>query len=464
LNKDASDNAVEWLQSQAVAQRKILQKADEALLAFQQQNIIETRQSMRKTAEEAMLTYNQELAKAIAAREVALAKFTEKHPEVRTLSQVIESTRKRFEEEVQRVKEMDQAIDEAKIKLNSLQREVDACEINFKGIIHRMEEARLSADEKTTTVNLVEPAVVPVKPVKPRKLIIILLALVIAPFCGSVMSLWTHRMENRVWNPDEIASETGLRLLGAVTHSRCRDRRKLAMAGYLTKLEAVAESFAALRAVMESDKSWKTLLVTSSTAEEGKTISCCNLAVSFAESGARTLIIDLDMRRPRLRQVFGISVPSQNMLHTQVLADESVQDFASLPVKTNIPNLDLLATLPASVRPAGVLGSPRIRQFIEWAKGNYDKVLIDSPPMSVGSDSMFLGSVVDCVVLVCRFNRTKKSMLHFAVSRLQDCGAKILGLIVNDVRATSLGPYSTGYHYRAYGGERRRWKNPPIHA
>jgi capsular exopolysaccharide synthesis family protein len=458
LNKDASDGAVEWLQEQAVAQRKTLQQAEESALNFNKQNQIATLESLRKTSEEAMLTYNKELAGAIAAREAAFAKYTEKHPEVRALDQQIEAIRKQLDLETERTRNTDIQIAEASTRLKALQRDTETCEINYKGILHRMEEARLSADEKTATIKISEPAEIPQKPAHPNKLLVLLLAVVCGPVFGGLLSLFSNKLENRVWNPDETAQETGLLLLGSIPHVRRRDREKLAFASHTEKFDSIAESFAAVRAVVDSDKDIKSILVTSSSKEEGKTICSCNLAISWAHSGLKTLLVDLDMRRPRLRKMFKLLVSGKNVFHVQVLADEASQDFAALPVKSDIPNLDIIPTLPSSASPAEILGSLRIQKFLSWASENYDRIVLDSPPMNAASDSMQVGSAVNGVILVCRFNRSKKSMLQFAMRRLQDCGAKMIGLIVNDVRVSKLGYYDN-YRYHTY--ETSHYKSTP---
>lgn len=465
-NKAISEDAVKWLETQAQAQRVTLQQAEDALLAFQRENLIETKEAERKVGEESISSYNADLAKAVAERNAALARYTEKHPQVLALDAVIETAQKQLATEMERVRELERQTTALHSTLATLQRDRDACDVSYRGVLHRMEEARLSADENTATIKVVESASVPRIPVRPNTLLVLLAAGVVGLGFGVAMALLSDKLADRVWHIPEVTAGLGLKLLGSVPHARRMKRDKLALISQEDKFNAIAESYAGIRGVLDAGNYGKTFLVTSASAEEGKTVCCCNIAIASATSGIRTLLVDLDLRRPRMRQLFGVDLTGRNMIQAQLLSAGTHEDFNSLPVQTKVANLDLVASRATDfLNPAEVLGSARVQRFVKWAGEHYDRVIIDSPPVSVASDSMSLCWAVDSVIFVCRFNRSLKGVVRACIRRVQEVGAKIAGVVVNDVNIKKLGyGYGQayhGYHYqpdKVYGpqGKRKR--------
>ena len=458
LNKEDSENAVVWLKSQASAQRETLRKAETEILEFRKENQMEALEAQRKTAEEAMLAYNKELTAAVAARDALLSRYTSNHPEVKAQVKTIEAMQKQLNNEIDRARKLERQVAECEARLNALQRDKEACEISYKGILRRMEEARLSADENTATIRIVETAEAPSKPVSPRRTIILLLAMILGPSAGCALAMLTYRLEDRIWSTNDVTDEIGLKILGLVPHVDRSNRKRLALMSFTDKFSPIAESFAGIRGMLDSSQPAKTLLVTSSLPNEGKTICSSNLAIMSAKSGIKTLLVDIDMRRPCLHQICSISSSKANLLST--LSDESTPDFSLLPQPTDVPNLKVVVNRhTGQLSPAEILGSRRVQAFIDWAAQNYERVIIDSPPVMAASDSVVVGGAVDGVILVCCFYRSRKSMAKGAVQQLEDGGATILGAIVNDVRfdkmgyASSFGRYSSGYHsYRKSNG------------
>jgi capsular exopolysaccharide synthesis family protein len=182
---------------------------------------------------------------------------------------------------------------------------------------------------------------------------------------------------------------------------------------------------------------------------EGKTITSCSLAESYAQSGQKTLLIDFDMRRPRLARIFEKKPTDFHSLpHTLAKADTSL--FELLPISSGLACLDVVLSKASSeISPASLMGSGAILEFMNWARERYDHVIIDSPPFGIVGDVMVLASLADAVMIMCCPDRTRFQPIKHAARHLTESGARVIGVIVNDVdfgRRNHFSQYD--YHYR----------------
>jgi capsular exopolysaccharide synthesis family protein len=186
--------------------------------------------------------------------------------------------------------------------------------------------------------------------------------------------------------------------------------------------------------------------VTSPGPQDGKTTVAINLATTMAQAGGRILLVDADMRKPRIHKSF--SLKGDRGLSTVMTGDVQVSEAIS---KSEIPNLDVLPCGPMPPNPAELLHTERFRQILAQCRANYDRVIIDSPPIAPVTDPAIIGSVTDGVVLVLRAGHTTRDAAKFARRQLGDAGARILGLVINQTDRKGAG-YGYGYGYYApYG-------------
>ena len=210
-----------------------------------------------------------------------------------------------------------------------------------------------------------------------------------------------------------------------------------------------AEAFAGLRTLLDSPryaKHAKVLLIVSTQSGEGKTITASNLALASAMCGLRTLLVDFDLRRPRVAAVFGQTDQTfESLFHALKASD--ISRFSTLPVPSGHVNLDLVCSRPSEVSPANLLGSGMVAKFIEWARQNYERVVIDTPPFGLINDSVALSTLADGIIFICCPDRTRFRPLKHAVSHLSEAGGHVVGVVVNDVE---FGHASQFDHYDAY--------------
>jgi capsular exopolysaccharide synthesis family protein len=195
---------------------------------------------------------------------------------------------------------------------------------------------------------------------------------------------------------------------------------------------------------MNPDRRHKTLLVTSAAPAEGKTTVACSIAVSMAQGGLRTLIIDCDLRRPRLHRIFDrVGDPGV----TSVLVGEATFDEVAKP--TLVDNLYSVPAGPVPPNPADMLHSERFRQFLADATERFDRVIIDSPPVVAVTDSAIIATLVDSCVLVIRAFKTSLAITRRGMRALRDVDAPLAGALLN---AVDFKRYEYTYEYgHSYG-------------
>ena len=230
------------------------------------------------------------------------------------------------------------------------------------------------------------------------------------------------------------------------------------------KYSQFAEAVAGLRNLLDSPRYQpisQVLLLMSTQPGEGKTITSCSLAISSAQAGKKTLLVDFDLRRPRLARVWGLKVDKEHSF-SHYLSVQAGTDFGSLVHSSGVECLDVIGSLPPdNVNPSSIMGSQIVPDFFQWAREHYDRIIIDSPPFGIVGDVMTLASLVDSVMIMCCPDRTHFKPIQHAARSLGESGATVIGIVVNDVEMGSAnsafapsGHHGYGYGYGGYGGYR----------
>lgn len=212
---------------------------------------------------------------------------------------------------------------------------------------------------------------------------------------------------------------------------------------------AIAEAYRTVRANLQFanlDKSKKTYMVTSAGPGEGKSTTVANLAVTMAMAGARTLVVDTDLRRPTIHKLFGLSNVQgvTSVLAKQVALEGAIQ-------KGRLPNLEMISSGPLPPNPAELLMSHQMADLVEALKIRYDIVVFDSPPVISVSDTLVLASLLDAVILVIRSGGYPNDLIRQAKSQLDGVKAHIVGTLLNSVNFKEDGYYYQYYYYYYYG-------------
>jgi succinoglycan biosynthesis transport protein ExoP len=427
-----------------------------------------------------------DLSKTLAEMETT---YGEKHPKVEALKRKLISVRQDYVDEISKIlksndkaykaleenehallklldKEKGEAIDLAKLDVafRPLAREADDNQSLYKLIAQRQKETGLTGLVKTNNVRILDPAVPSGRPVKPRVALNMIIALVVGLLLGLAAALSAEVLDNTVKNQEQAESVVGAPVLGMVPlvgekSSRGRkstpdEQRQRDLSVFHDSKSAAAEACRSLRSnllFLTGDRPLKSLVITSPGPQEGKTTTAINLAVTMAQSGQRVLLIDTDLRRPRLHRAFGLT--NKAGLSSAVVGQDELDAVIS---KTEVPNLDVIACGPLPPNPAELLHTNSFGDIMRRCAERYDRVIYDSPPTSAVTDPVIIGNRADGVVLVIRAGHTTRRAASYARRQLSDAKARILGTIVNSVDPTD--PYYNYYYsqyyrkYYAYGG------------
>jgi polysaccharide biosynthesis transport protein len=376
-----------------------------------------------------------------------------------------------------------QALDEQKgevnqtaeklVQYNILKREADTNKQLYDGMLQKLKEAGITAGLRSSNIRIVDPALIPGGPSRPNKSRNILLSVLVGFLGGLGLALLREYLDNTVKTPDDVetlARLPSLAVVPALSNSSGKHRgrfSKLLKASVVTSKEGraelishnmpqsqMSEAFRALRTSLllsQADHPPQVILMTSSLPREGKTTAAVNLAVTLAQLGDKTLLVDADLRKPGINRALSL-VDGKHAGLSSYLAGVSSLDLITVPHPA-ISNLDAIPTGPIPPNPADLLSSRRLTELITELRGRYKFVVIDSPPIMAATDAVILSVLVDGVLMVVRSGETPKEAFTRTRDLLVGVKAHMLGVVLNAVDASSPDYYySYRYYPYSYGG------------
>ncbi|MGQ9697865.1 MAG: GumC family protein [Armatimonadota bacterium] len=329
----------------------------------------------------------------------------------------------------------------------ALTREVANLEKAYTELNSKYQEVAVAEQAKLASATLEEPALLPLKPVRPKPALNLALAAVIGLMLGTMLAFLLDHLDDTVKGTEDVDRHVGLPTLGVIPALPKSTKPILIMPN---DRSMVAESFRLLRSNIRfasPDKPLRALMVTSSGAGEGKTTIAANLAVALASNGMRVILADLDLRRPAIASRFGIK--RGKGLTNVVLGDLSVEEAL---VDSGVENLRVLLGGPLPPNPPEFLDSERCRKVLESLKDMADIVIYDTPPASFLTDGMILCSQADGVLIVANPGRTVRHALRRVVDQILLAKGRILGVCLNRMQAGGRDGYYYyySYYYRYY--------------
>lgn len=336
----------------------------------------------------------------------------------------------------------------------------------------RSEQLGILASLQTGNAELVQPATVPTSPSFPRPVRNTAIGVILGILLGLGLALLFERFDRRLKHADDIADAFDRPVLGAIPESRVIARPDQAQA--TAELPAgEAEAFRMLRANLRYfnvDQRVVSVLITSASPMEGKSMVAVHLASAAGRAGAKVLLLEADLRRPTIGSKLGIT--SAGGLSLVLSGDMSLEHAAQAvdvagPGAANARPIDVVLAGPIPPNPADLIESESMRQIIENAETTYDLVVVDTPPTSVVSDAIPLVKEVSGVIVVTRLGRTTRESAAHLRGQLENLDANTLGVVVNSVSKSGGGGYGYGYGYGALPSDvsaRSRAASPPTKA
>ncbi len=433
------------------------------------------------------------IAKLEQKKAELLVENTEEWPEVKEVMQAILKLKNQKEEALKRAganrllvlktrlnqaKEVESKLREDFNKQRSLAVMQNEAGINYKMIQQRLETNQsllkdLQEQQKKNdiqqvgtqnNIHVVDHSIVPETPVGPRRLMSVVMAFVVALAFGCGLALFLEYLDDTVRSTEDVENLLRLPALAVIPSIENNPRKRLLLAGsnqtngdgipqseLLIKVNSrssLAEAYRQLRTsilLSTAGHAPKTLLVTSSVPSEGKTTTAVNTAISLSQTGAKVLIIDGDMRRPRIHQIF--QKGNQEGLSTILSSEMAENEILSVIKRHENSSLYIMTSGPIPPNPAELIGSEQMNRLLKTLERNFTHIVIDSPPIASFTDGVLIASIVNGVLLVVHAGKSSRGIVRRSRQLLYEVGAKIFGVVLNNVNIKSQDGY---YYYHNY--------------
>jgi len=413
----------------------------------------------RELASSDPLGYSQELVDKILSLDIEIQSLTAK---TEALKNIVDSYADNLN-----------TLPEKSLRLARLERNAKVGENIFLMLKEKYEESKIKEAGQIGNVRIIDKALPPEDPIKPKKKINLLLGALLGLGLGLGMAFFVERLDNSLKSIEDVEA-TGLSILGSIPLIKSsKDKKspkkeektedyqiKRITSNLVTHFEPkspISEAYRTFRTNLQFarlDTPLKTILVTSSGPSEGKSTTVANLAITMAQMGTKTILIDSDLRRPVLHSIFNLQrAPGlTNFLAGNVPWKEIIQE-------TPIENLSLLTCGVLPPNPSELLGSKKMKMLLEELKEKYDMILFDSPPVIAVTDAAVLSTLLDGVVLVSSSGSTSREALLRAITLLENVKGRLIGGVLNKIKVESVyGSYHYYYYYHYYGGTKQKRK------
>jgi capsular exopolysaccharide synthesis family protein len=425
-----------------------------------------------------------------------LKKFREKHPNSIALKTQIDGVQQQLTMEIQRVLQSTEneyrlalaqeetlaaALEEQKreaIELNKkatmyqmLEKEIQSNQQIYNELLQRMKEASVTERLENTNVQIVERATIPTAPINTGRQRNLMVTMLIALALGIGAAFFMEYWNDKIVTPEDLKRHLELPLLALIpkvtTQHIARHEPKKAIDAMVATIvltdpqSTIAEAYRGLRtqvtfsdldAEERNNNRHSVLLITSSEPSEGKSSTTANLAITMAQSGQKTLVIDCDFRKPKISGMFHLK--DDQFGFADVLMDfESNDGIGRAIYTTDIPNLHVLPCGTVPLNPSELLSLRKTGMIIHNLQKQYNRILVDTPPVNVVTDALILSQHVDGVILIFRAGKVRREVAKRAKEQFVEVGTKVIGGVINNIdmkKARYHYYYYYAYHYPRY--------------
>ncbi len=415
------------------------------------------------------------LAELEVEKRSLLTQATEKHPAVRAVQSQINELQQKIKStyqnelntltqqeadittELNRYEGVLKSLPEAERDLAKLTRVAKVNADIYTFLLQKHEEARISRASTISNISIVDPAIVPEQPVKPKKAKNLLLGLLVGCMLGVGLAFFQEYLDDTIKDVEGAKRELKWPLLamipcidsGTIKGDEVEtDQRKAALIAHTDPKSTISEAFRALRTGLHfssASKKKQVLLITSTFPSEGKSTVSSNFSCILAQTGAKTVVVDCDLRRSTLHEKFGLTKEPglTNLLAGDLTLEQVVQH-------TSIPNLDFISAGVTPPNPSELLGSRDMADLVADLRAKYETVFIDAPPVLAVTDAPILTALADMVIVVVEAGRVPIKAARQMRETLLSVGAPVAGLIFNDKTGKGRDGYGSG-KYGYYG-------------
>lgn len=455
---DRTKRTSAWLTERLEDLRNKVTESENRLQEFQKKEGLVGSENMEQISSSRLQFLSDEVTRTQKSVAELSERYGPKHPKMISAKAELESARKRLEEAANNI-----VLEKSKqFELSKLEREVAANRQLYETFLAKFEESDLSAQYTITNAQIIDEARIPKSPIRPDKNKFVLQWGMIGLFCGILLSLFREQLHNTFRTNEDIEQKLALPVLGVVPMlgrkisakrvSRSRQVDDSAPERHFLgdSKSAFSEAINHVRTGItysDVDNPPKTILITSSVQGEGKTTLASNLALSFA-SLDRTLLIDADLRKPRVERLTGAKAAGG--LVEYVAGIRSLQEC--IVRDPECPSLYILKGGVIPPNPLELLSSKTLAKTVAELRNKFSHIIIDTAPILPVSDAIVLGHIVDSVLLVVQAERTTTKMARDALKRLENAGIRTMGVVLAQVHVRRSAYYYDGKYQYYYGG------------
>ncbi len=383
----------------------------------------------------------------------ASAKYTSEHPVMQQMNAQLGAINNKIAELNGTLKQLP----DLQRRYLQLYREVEVKQQLYTALLNSYQQLRIAKAGEIGNVRVVDTAVEPVKPIAPKKLIVLILSVFVGGFLGTLLALLRNMMRSGIKDANQIENELDLPVYATVPRSPIQESRlkllkkkkHIPILAVKNSDDIAIESLRSMRTAIHfalSKAKNNIIMISGPAPEVGKSFISANLATILAQSNKRVLLVDGDMRRGYLHRYF-------NQDNQSGLAEflNGQQSFESIIKSTEVPHLDVITRGKNPANPSELLSSAKFSELLDYISPLYDHIIIDTPPVLAVTDGIIISQYAGVNLVIARYAKSQMKELELTVNRFEQVNVKVNGFILNDIQHGS-GGYGYGYGYNyTYG-------------
>lgn len=376
------------------------------------------------------------------------AKYTAEHPAMREINGQLAAINKQIGELNSTLKQLP----DVQRQYLQLYREVEVKTQLYTALLNSYQQLRIAKAGEIGNVRIVDTAVEPVEPIKPKKLLVLILSVFVGGFIGALIALLRNMLRTGIKDSGQIENEMDLPVYATVPHSPIQESRikilkkkkSIPILAVKNSDDIAIESLRSIRTAIHfalANAKNNIIMIAGPSPEVGKSFISTNLATIFAQGNKRVLLIDADMRRGYMHKYFDVDVKPGL---SELLSGQA--DLQKVLHKTQVANLDVITRGKSPTNPSEILSSNQFKELLEQLQSQYDHIIIDTPPVLAVTDGIIISQYTGVNLIVARYAKSQMKELELTVNRFEQAGVKVNGFILNDIQRASAG-YGYGYNY-----------------
>ncbi|WP_407506222.1 polysaccharide biosynthesis tyrosine autokinase [Acinetobacter baumannii] len=377
------------------------------------------------------------------------AKYTNDHPLILQIDAQITEINKKIADLNNRLTQLP----ETQRLYLQLYRDVKVNTELYTSLLNSYQQLKIANAGEIGNVRIIDTAVEPVKPIKPKKLIVLILSIFVGGFIGVLIALLRKMMRSGVNDSTQIENELDLPVYATVPRSPIQETRmsilkkkkSIPILAVKSSDDIAIESLRSIRTAIHfalTSAKNNIIMIAGPSPEVGKSFISTNLATIFAQGNKRVLLIDADMRRGYMHKYFDVEVKPGL---SELLSGQA--DLTQVLHKTQVANLDVITRGKSPANPSEMLSSTQFKDLLEKFQTQYDHIIIDTPPVLAVTDGIIISQYTGVNLIVARYAKSHMKELELTVNRFEQAGVKVNGFILNDIQRSGGGGYGYNYAY-----------------